>query len=285
MPQIAFLLGDTRLARHDNHERLPRGFARAGWQTTCIAQTDIRLTPRGIRLGGHDPAGFDLIWPVGLGAAASFLDRMQLLRELPAERLVVSVDALTYWHAKYPWWRFMPETWASGDAAYLAARLAGGGDWVVKPPAGSFGREVRRIRDDEDGRRAIEAATRDGRYALLQRYVPEVENGETRTLVAGGRRIGSYRRRPGPVGLANLAAGGTAEPGDPDPAAQALVEQLAADLAGRGIGFAAIDTVSGYLMEVNLANPGGLATLAGLYGGEPERSVAEAVIAWRQTRG
>ena len=285
MPQIAFLLGDTRLARHDNHERLPRGFEQAGWRTTRIPQSDIRLTPRGVRLGGHDPAGFDLIWPVGLGAAASFLDRMQLLRELPAGRLVVSVDALTYWHAKYPWWPLMPETWASGDAAFLASRLADGGDWVVKPTAGSFGREVMRIRDDDDGRRAIEAATRGGRYALLQRYVPEVADGETRTLVAGGRRIGSYRRRPGPGGLTNLAAGGTAEPGEPDPAAEALVDELAADLARRGVGFAAIDTVAGYLMEVNLANPGGLATLAALYGGEPERSAAEAIIAWRETAG
>jgi glutathione synthase len=175
----------------------------------------------------------------------------------------------------------MPETYASADAEYLRSRLTGGGDWVVKPPAGSFGRDVRRIRDDEDGHRAIAAATREGRYAMLQRFVPEVADGEIRTLIAGGRRIGSYRRRPGPAGLTNLAAGATVEPGGPDQAASELVDEVAADLAGRGVGFAAIDTVSGYLMEVNLANPGGLATLAGLYGGEPGRAVAEAVIAWR----
>ena len=31
----------------------------------------------------------------------------------------------------------------------------------------------------------------------------------------------------------------------------------------------AIDTVDGYVMEVNIANPGGLGTLAALYGEEP----------------
>lgn len=285
MPRIAFLLGDTRLSRHDNHLRLPAAFEGAGWDAARLPWTDLRLTPAGVRLGDHDPAGYDLIWPLGLGAAASFLDRMQLLRELPGERLVVSADAFTYWHAKYPWWSLMPETHASGDAAYLSSRLAAGGDWVVKPTAGSFGRDVRRIRDDGDGRRALAAATRDGRYALLQRYLPEAAQGEIRTLVAGGRRIGSYRRRPGPHGLANLAAGGVAEAGAPDAAAESLVTSLTEDLARRGVGFAAIDTVAGYLMEVNLANPGGLATLESLYGGSPERSVAEAVIAWRAQRG
>ena len=38
------------------------------------------------------------------------------------------------------------------------------------------------------------------------------------------------------------------------------------ELISHRVGFAAIDTVGGYLMEVNLANPGGLQTLEDLYG-------------------
>ncbi|GIR63389.1 MAG: hypothetical protein CM15mP68_0550 [Pseudomonadota bacterium] len=53
-----------------------------------------------------------------------------------------------------------------------------------------------------------------------------------------------------------------------------LLNRLVAELSQRQIGYAAIDTVGDYLMEVNLANPGGLATLTALY----ERDFATQVV-------
>ena len=44
------------------------------------------------------------------------------------------------------------------------------------------------------------------------------------------------------------------------------MQQVHAELSAAGVGFASIDTVAGYVMEVNVANPGGLATLAEVYG-------------------
>lgn len=286
MPEIAFLLGDTRLARHDNHRRLPRAFRAAGWSVTELSQDAVRLTPDGVCLGEADPLGFDLIWLLGLGPAETFFDRMQLLHQLPQQRLVVSVDALMYWHAKYAWWRHMPETHAGCEAAYLKRQLVRGGDWVIKPAAGSYGRDVARISDNAAGHAAIDRLTDQGRrYCLLQRYAAEIEQGEKRTVVAGGRIIGSYLRTP-PAAVpgefrSNLSLGAAACLTELTHGERELVSGLAADLADRGVGFAAVDTAFPYLMEVNLAGPGGLATLHELSGRDPAPAVVAAVSAWR----
>ncbi len=286
MPEVVFLLGDTRLARHDNHRRLPRAFRAAGWRVSESSQDSVRLTPHGVRLGETDPLRFDLIWLLGLGPAETFFDRMQLLHQLPQQRLVVSVDALMYWHAKYAWWRHMPETHGACEAEYLKHRLAGGGDWVIKPAAGSYGRDVQRISNDPAGHAAIDRLTDQGRrYCLLQRYVAEIEQGEKRTVVAGGRIIGSYLRTPAVAApgefRSNLSLGGAACLTELTSGERELVTGLAADLAGRGVGFAAVDTAYPYLMEVNLAGPGGLATLHALSGRDPAPAVVAAVSAWR----
>ena len=44
------------------------------------------------------------------------------------------------------------------------------------------------------------------------------------------------------------------------------------------IRFAAIDTCGGYLMEVNVANPGGMATQDQLFGGQSADRVVQSVL-------
>lgn len=282
MPEIVFLLGDVALARHDNHQRLPRAFERAGWRVATQPQEAVRLEPGGVRFGHAHPEAYQLIWLIGMGRALTFLDRMQLLRLLPQERFVVNVDALVYRHAKYPWTRHMPETYASSDPAFLRARVASGGEWVAKPAAGSYGRDVVYLSPEQAGRGTLQRLTAGGAYCLLQRFVPDIARGEKRTLVAGGRIIGSYLRVPGDL-HANLAAGGTPHPTTLTPDEQTLVAAVAEELVCHGIGFAAVDTVFPYLMEVNLANPGGLATLESLYGRDFTGEVVSAVADWRRS--
>lgn len=280
MRQVAFLLGDTRIARNDNHRRLPQAFAGAGWNVTLLPQECIRLHPDGVQFGSERPERFELIWLLGLGRAETFLDRMQLLRQLPQERFVTRIDALVYLHAKYRWWRHMPETHASSDAAELVAVLRRGGDWIVKPSAGSYGRDVLRVQADAAGEAAVQRLTAGGTYCVLQRFVPEIAAGEKRTLVAGGRIVGTYLRRAESGFRTNLAQGAQAYPTTLSGAERDLVETVVAELVREGVGFAAVDTVFPYLIEVNLANPGGLATLADLY----EREFAADVVTALATR-
>ena len=246
-----------------------------GWQVEQGCIDTLALGRDGVSVrtaeGRFRPADADLVWVLGFGRAATFLDKMQLLGGLDVP-FVNRVEALLLLHAKYPSGldadEFpQPETHAANTAeALIAIADASGGKWVLKPPAGSFGRNVT-VADagTPELAQAAQTLTEGGRYALLQRWRPEVEGGEYRVLVAGERIVGTYRR----VGLpnsptANLARGGHAVLAEPDPRRDALALRAAAALARRGVRFAGLDITGSLILEANVINPGGLATLAAL---------------------
>lgn len=286
MPRILFLTAQfgAPLAHNDNHIRLPDAFAAAGWQVDAVDHDRLRLVDGRVLAGPHDVASADRVWVLGLGRAQTFLDRMQLLRRVPQHAFVTIADAFVYQHAKYAWSGYMPETHAGVAVDALVQHVQPGEDWVVKPTAGSFGREVVRVRGPDAARRALESATDHGRrYALLQRFVPDIVHGEKRTLIAGARIIGTWLRQPGRDFRTNLALDGRAVATALTDAEAERVALIHADLRAAGVGYAAIDLAGLNLMEVNLANPGGLATLAAVYGVDHAPAVVAALAApdWR----
>ena len=76
---------------------------------------------------------------------------------------------------------------------------------------------------------------------------------------------------------ANLAQMANAEKTTLEGAAANLVATIQQDLIDNRIGFAAIDTVGQWLMEVNIANPGGLGTLNRLFDADVGPKVVQAV--------
>lgn len=286
MPEILFLLGDVALAHNDNHERLPQAFRRDGWGVTELDHDRVKLTQGGIRLGSQREERFDLIWLIGFGRKSTFFDRMQLLGQLRQTRFVTEIDVFLTLHGKYHWLDHMPETHADNDVDALLEVLSQGGTWVAKPTAGSFGRDVHFLAPGIDHRQILERLTGGEMrgYCLLQRYVPEIERGETRTLIAGGKIIGSYLRKPRD-GIANIALGAQVQATVLNEQEEGLVATIAEDLLTQGVGFAAVDIAYPYLMEVNVANPGGLKTLETLTGNDLSSSVAQAIVAWRSCKG
>ncbi len=232
-------------------------------------------------------ARFDLIWLLGFGRRRSYFDRMQLLRRLDQRRFVNPVDAYTYLHGKLPpvdsLARHMPETHAAASADHLLECLDNLTDWVLKPSGASFGRDVALIRDDRNGRAAIrKLVERDG-FAVLQRYVPAIEQGEVRCLIAGGEIVGCYRRLPAAADIrTNLARGGKPECHELTKSELRLAKEIARRLADTGIGFAAVDLAEPYLIEINIANPGGLQTLESLTGFDPAPRTVEAIANWKK---
>ncbi len=280
MPHLLLLIGDPGKARNDNHERLPGAFERAGWQVTVADHDDLEIRAGCLCITHVPLESFDLIWPLGFGRLATYLDRMQMLRNLPAERFVVSPDALVWLHGKHRWLEHMPETHTSADAARLHDVMTSGGDWVLKPTAGSYGRDVRLVNGGAITVAEIEAHLKtcgDG-YLLAQRFVAEIRLGEQRTLTAGGELIATYTRLPGTGITSNLAAGGQPEPGSLTPDQTDIARNIARELAAEGAGFAAIDLVGSRLMEVNVANPGGLGTLVELGVGDFTDQVVAAIL-------
>lgn len=279
-------MGDATKARNDNHERLPVAFRAAGWQVRIADHDQIEIRAGMLCLDQTPLEMFDLIWPLGFGRLLTWLDRMQMLSILPARHFVVSPGALVWLHGKHRWHSLMPETHVSSNPERLYEVVTSGGDWVLKPPAGSYGRDVRIVRKGAISLEDVQTQLSDcgDGYLLAQRYLPGVRDGEQRTLVAGGQIVATYTRLPGDGSKANLATGGRPAKGVLSERQRAVVTPLAAELADLGAGFAAIDMVGEQLMEVNVANPGGLGTLAELGSGDHAAAVVAAILRWNAGR-
>ena len=277
MRRIAFVVPGPGLANqaNDNHLRLPAAFAAAGWRVARMDRDSLAVDggclsavvvdPEGVAGARTTLGGFDRYFVLGFGGAETFLDRMQMLASLPPERCVNTPQALVFQHGKISLALACPDvpqptSLLSNDPQALSAHVAAGGDWIAKPPAGSFGRDVFRLRSGDTNVAAVLShLTRDGRYALLQAYVPEAETDEVRVLVAGGEVLGAYRKRPVDH-RGNLQAGAVAEPATLSPAADATLARLVPRLDGLGVRFAAVDLAGDKVLEINIANPGWLQT-------------------------
>jgi glutathione synthase len=282
MPVLLLLVGDPAKARNDNHTRFAKALREAGWSVQVENHDSLEVRRNGLMSGGRDLRTFDLIWPLGFGRLATFFDRMQLLTQIEDVPFVTSPTVLLTLHGKHRWLDVMPETHTSTDPAYLHEVISSGGDWVIKPTAGSYGRDVRLYREGEASLEELARYSRsleDG-YIMVQRFVPEIASGEKRTLVAGGRIIGTYLRIPTGGISSNLATGATPASGCLTTAELELVNPIARELADLGAGWAAIDTVDSWLMEVNVANPGGLETIAALGGSDLTAQAVQAILDW-----
>jgi glutathione synthase len=276
MPKILFLIGDVANAVNDNHQRLPAEFGRLGWQVVCADHDDLHLH-NSRPVCAHEPLDqFDLIWLLGFGRQVNFLDRMQILHLADQARFVNPVDAYMYLHGKYALSDLMVETHAHHDPQVLIDIVNGGGKWVIKPSGGSFGRDVHIVSATDT--QIIRRVTAANGYCLLQRYLPQIEQGEKRVLIGAGNLVGHYLRTPQAGGVANLHAGGIATTCELTDDEVDLATTVASRLTAQGVRFAAVDLVYPYLMETNVVNPGGLATISDLTGRNPTAGMIAAII-------
>ena len=235
-------------------------------------------------------AAFDAYFVLGFGPKSTFLDRMQLLRGLDQFRFVNTVDALVHQHGKASLSLDCPDvpqpvTHLANNPAKLAAVVAQGGEWIAKPPAGSFGRDVFRLRrGDANVRVILEHLTRDGNYALLQQRIDVGDAGEKRVLLAAGEIVGAYGKRPVDH-RANLDVGASAFGCALTASEQAMALRLAVRLDALGVRFAAVDLAAGHVLEINVANPGGLRTCATVSGVDPTPRAVAALARWLNRRG
>ncbi|MDH5737196.1 MAG: hypothetical protein OEZ23_02750, partial [Gammaproteobacteria bacterium] len=155
---------------------------------------------------------FSLCWVLNLGLKETFLDKMQLLYGISSP-VINSVEALLHFKSKYALPGLVdqlnrgvteseslkhPPSWASSDPEYLSDIVRQtGGSWIIKPPAGSFGREVVHFQStDPDVKKILTRLSGEDRkaYVLMQQYIQAAAQGEKRVLLAAGRPIGQYHR-------------------------------------------------------------------------------------------
>ena len=111
---------------------------------------------------------------------------------------------------------------------------------------------------------------------MVQKYLPEVVEGDTRILLCAGDSVGSFRRIPPQEGfLANLVAGGQAVAAALTPEQHRVCERLKPLLKEKGLFFVGLDMIGGYVTELNTTSPTGVWSCRKLYGTRPERDIWE----------
>ena len=132
-------------------------------------------------------------------------------------------------------------------------------DIILKPLDAMGGASVFRVRKGDPNLSVIiETLTDHGsRYAMAQRFIPEISEGDKRILLINGEAVPyALARVPAPGETrGNLAAGGTGIAAPLSARDHWIAERLGPELRKRGILFAGIDVIGEYLTEVNVTSP------------------------------
>jgi glutathione synthase len=132
-------------------------------------------------------------------------------------------------------------------------------DVILKPLDGMGGASVFRIRDGDPNRNVIiETVSRDGaRTVMVQRYIPEIVDGDKRVLLIAGRAVPfSLARIPKPGETrGNLAVGGRGEARPLTPREHEITAALGPVLWAEGLLVVGLDVIGDFLTEVNVTSP------------------------------
>ena len=94
---------------------------------------------------------------------------------------------------------------------------------------------------------------------MVQRYVPEIRQGDKRIILIDGKPAGALNRVPAAEETrANLHVGGRAEKAILTKRDHEICEMIGPTLHERGLIFVGIDVIGDWLTEINVTSPTGL---------------------------
>lgn len=154
---------------------------------------------------------------------------------------------------------FTPTTLIARDPDEIQAFIDELGDVILKPLDGMGGAGIFRIRHDDPNRNAIiETLGAEGnRTLMVQRYLPQIAEGDKRVLLIGGEVMPYSLARIPKAGetRGNLAAGGRGVAMPLTEREREIAETLAPILWARGLLIVGLDMIGGHLTEINVTSP------------------------------
>jgi len=181
----------------------------------------------------------------------------------------------------------IPPTLVSRDKAAIRAFREKHRDIIVKPLYGNGGWGVFHIAPgDENLNTLLEMHMAASREPLVvQQYIPAVRQGDKRIILIDGEPKGAINRVP-PDGEArsNMHAGGRPEPCTLNKRDLEICAAIGPDLRQRGLIFAGIDVIGGYLTEINVTSPTGLQEIRRFDGVALEQDIWDAIEARLKAR-
>jgi glutathione synthase len=165
--------------------------------------------------------------------------------------------------------KLMPPTLLTRDLAEIKAFRAEHGDIVMKPLYGHGGGAVFRLtKDDLNFGSLYDMFSTTFREAwVIQKFLPEVRDGDKRIILVDGEYAGAVNRVPAADDLrSNMVRGGSPKDTELTPREREICKTIGPALRERGLLFVGIDVIAGWLTEINVTSPTGIRAIRNLGG-------------------
>ncbi|MBV9521026.1 MAG: glutathione synthase [Hyphomicrobiales bacterium] len=157
--------------------------------------------------------------------------------------------------------QLMPPTLITRDKAEIEAFRKEHGEIVMKPLHGHGGASVFKVaREDANFGSLYDLFAATFKEAwVVQRFLPQVVKGDKRIVLVDGVAKGAVNRVPQVNDIrSNMVRGGAAEAAKLSPREQEICETIGPAIRKRGLIFAGIDVIDGWLTEINVTCPTGI---------------------------
>ena len=134
-------------------------------------------------------------------------------------------------------------------------------DIIIKPLYGNGGSGVFHLTpDDENLSSLVELFnTFFKEPMIIQKYLPEVRNGDKRIILVDGKPVGAINRVPAKgEARSNMHIGGKAEKSNLNSNDELICKTIEPELIKRGLHLVGIDVIGRFLTEINVTSPTGL---------------------------
>ena len=214
-----------------------------------------------------------------------YITATHLLERIGNETLVVN-DPKAVRDAPEKLWvldfaQFMPPTVITRSLGLARKFLDAHGEMVVKPLHGFAGGSVFRV--GADGRNLASLVelfnTAYREPHVIQKFLPEIADGDKRIVLVDGEVAGAINRIPGAGEIrSNLAVGGTAAKTELTAREEEICATLGPELRERGLLFAGIDVIGGkWLTEINVTSPTGIVAIDAFNGSDTPAMIWRAI--------
>lgn len=222
------------------------------WYSFGTSQ-DIALSELDVILMRKDPP-FDTEYIYATYMLERAEDEGTLIVNKPQSLRDANEKLYTSWFSQHT-----PKTLVSRDAKRLKAFYQAEQDVILKPLDGMGGASIFRLKpNDANVSVIIETLTEHGsRYAMAQRFIPEITDGDKRILVVNGKPVPYCLARIPASGetRGNLAAGGRGEARPLSDSDWAIANAVAPTLKAKGLIFVGLDIIGDKLTEINVTSP------------------------------
>jgi glutathione synthase len=178
--------------------------------------------------------------------------------------------------------KLMPPTLITRDKDEIAAFRDEFGEIVMKPLHGHGGAAVLRVTQEDPNFGSLFDlfSTTFKEPWVVQRFLPQVKEGDKRIILVEGVAAGAVNRVPAANDIrSNMVRGGAAAATDLTAREREICETIGPELKRRGLIFVGIDVIDGFLTEINVTSPTGLRAIKKLGGPDIAATIWDAIEA------